>query len=73
MITKEEFLEWKKHPCTNILIEMLYLGKEMATESLIGRRGEVGDFDRGALEQLDEILNIVKDGYGMYEEKKKNV
>lgn len=67
-MTKSEWMEWKESQGTEALIGLLKLGKITAMEELQGMRGEVGDFPRGANFAYDEILEIIRMGWDLYDE-----
>ena len=68
MILKEDFQRWKKDEVTRKLIELLNIGQSQATEDLIGMRGEVGDFPRGAITVYEEVKDYIQTGVGFYSE-----
>lgn len=67
MISKNEWLQWKQNPITNRLIELLSVGREVAVEELIAHKGVVGDYQRGAIANFNETLDIIKQGEGLYD------
>lgn len=69
MISKGEYLNWKMHPCTNRLLELLSVGEEVAVEELMGNRGEISDFQRGAIQAFREVRGYIKDGEELYDGK----
>lgn len=70
MISKDEWLAWRKSEVTLRLLELMDIGKEAAVEELIDNRGGVGDYMRGAIQTFDEISHHIRTGDQMYEEKK---
>lgn len=61
-MNKQEFLMWRDHPITQLLLEGLKVGKEAALEGLVSGRGEVGDFERGAIAQCEEAISMIRTG-----------
>lgn len=69
MISKDEFLEWKKREVTKKFLELLVMGQQLALEDLVAARGEIGDVARGAHLAYTEVIETVNTGYGILEEK----
>lgn len=66
MITKDEYLEWRMSKVTQKLIELVKDGQHVAVQDLIAMRGEIGDYHRGVGAGLEEVLNYVSTGEGIY-------
>lgn len=66
MITKAEWYEWKTNKITQQLVELVTVGKMTALQSLIGMRGEIGDFPRGSHDAYEEVLELISTGDGFY-------
>ena len=61
-MNKQEFLMWRDHPVTLKLVEALKFGKEAAIDDLISKRGGVGDYQRGAIANASEVIDIIRTG-----------
>lgn len=61
-MNKQEFLSWRDHHITLLLLEAVKLGKEAATADLVSSRGEVADYQRGAIANAEEVINIIRTG-----------
>lgn len=68
MISKLEFLEWRENEVTRKLLELIEIGREQILKELLGARGEIADFQRGANFAFEEIKDIIKSGYDIYDE-----
>lgn len=61
-MNKQEFLIWRDHPITQLMVEAVKMGKEAATDDLISSRGEVADYQRGSIANAEEVLSIIRTG-----------
>lgn len=68
MISKNEWHEWKQHKITQKLVELVKQGQEVAIGELVGSRGEVGDFHRGVIFEIDDIVDTIQKGNYIYME-----
>ena len=62
MISKFEWHAWKELEVTKKLVELVNVGLEQAKEEMVANRGNVSDFERGAIYNAREILDIIRQG-----------
>lgn len=69
-MNKTEFALWRDHHITLMLLEAIKMGKEAATADLVSSRGEVADYQRGAIANAEEVLDIIRTGdiFNLHEE-----
>lgn len=62
MITNEEFVEWSHSHLSILVVERLNGARNVALDDLVRQRGMDGDYYRGMIAAIDEVINMIKTG-----------
>jgi hypothetical protein len=70
MITEDDWRSWKEHKVTKKLNSLIKVGSNTALLELVEARGEVADYQRGAIRAYDDIAALINTGEDLKEEEK---